>query len=39
MIKEIIRDKEFLSQKPKPGTAEDAQVAQDLVNIADNNSR
>ena len=31
MIKEIIRDKEFLSQTPEPGTAEDAQVAQDLV--------
>jgi len=31
MIKEIVKDEEFLSQPAEPATAEDAAVAQDLV--------
>ena len=31
MIKEIVKDPEFLSQPAEPATAEDAQVAEDLV--------
>ena len=30
MIKEIVKDREFLSQPAEPATAADAQVAQDL---------
>lgn len=31
MIKEIVKDTEFLSQPAEPATAEDAQVGEDLV--------
>lgn len=31
MIKEIVKDEEFLQQVAEPATAEDAEVAQDLV--------
>ena len=31
MIKEIVKDVEFLKQPTEPATAEDAQVAQDLI--------
>ena len=31
MIKEIVKDAEFLSQPAEPATVEDAQVGEDLV--------
>lgn len=31
MIKEIVKDEQFLSQPAEPATAEDAEVAQDLI--------
>lgn len=31
MIKEIVKDQEFLAQSAEPATADDAQIAQDLV--------
>ena len=31
MIREIVRDEEFLSQKSEPATAEDKQIAIDLL--------
>ena len=31
MIKELVHDEEFLAKPSQPATAEDAQIAQDLV--------
>ncbi len=35
MIKELVHDEEFLSQPCEPATAEDAQIAQDLLDTLD----
>ena len=37
MIREIVKDKEFLSQKSEPATIEDKQIAIDLLDTLEAN--